>query len=159
MADSIKTLTLAQIYEMQGLKEDALKIYREILLESPENKEAQMAIKRLMLVQKYFPPLNLAKKELFVNPKSQEDSNTLPTHQNISIQTTPTPPVANPFWQNENIREECEFLEMLQERLLVLFEGLCAEHNQDIQTKLNLTINFLEYELSVINERLNDIKK
>ena len=46
MADSIKTLTLAQIYEMQGLKEDALKIYREILLESPENKEAQMAIKR-----------------------------------------------------------------------------------------------------------------
>ncbi|TLE00694.1 tetratricopeptide repeat protein [Helicobacter japonicus] len=73
MADSIKTLTLAQIYEMQGLKEDALKIYREILLESPENKEAQMAIKRLMLVQKYFPPLNLAKKELFVNPKSQED--------------------------------------------------------------------------------------
>ena len=66
-----------------------------------------------------------------------EDSNTLPTHQNISIQTTPTPPVANPFWQNENIREECEFLEMLQERLLVLFEGLCAEHNQDIQTKLN----------------------
>lgn len=88
-----------------------------------------------------------------------EDSNTLPTHQNISIQTTPTPPVANPFWQNENIREECEFLEMLQERLLVLFEGLCAEHDQDIQTKLNLTINFLEYELSVINERLNDIKK
>ena len=73
MADSIKTLTLAQIYEMQGLKEDALKIYREILLESPENKEAQMANKRLMLVQKYFPPLNLAKKELFVNPKSQED--------------------------------------------------------------------------------------
>lgn len=73
MADSIKTLTLAQIYEMQGLKEDALKIYREILLESPENKEAQMAIKRLMLVQKHFPPLNLAKKELFVNPKSQED--------------------------------------------------------------------------------------
>ena len=32
MADSIKTLTLAQIYEMQGLKEDALKIYREIFL-------------------------------------------------------------------------------------------------------------------------------
>lgn len=73
MADSIKTLTLAQIYEMQGLKEDALKIYREILLESPENKEAQMAIKRLMLVQKHFPSPNLAKKELFVNPKSQED--------------------------------------------------------------------------------------
>ncbi|MCH5313010.1 MAG: hypothetical protein J1E28_01235 [Helicobacter sp.] len=73
MAQSIKTLALAQIYEMQGLKEDALKIYREILLESPESKEAQRAIKRLMLVQKTFPPLNQEQKELFVNPKSPED--------------------------------------------------------------------------------------
>ncbi|MCX2717275.1 hypothetical protein OQH61_05945 [Helicobacter sp. MIT 21-1697] len=71
--ESIKSIALARIYEIQGLKEDALKIYREILLEHPENKEAQMAIKRLMLVQKHFPPTNQIQKELFINPQSEED--------------------------------------------------------------------------------------
>lgn len=60
---------------------------------------------------------------------------------------------------NESLREECEFLELLQERLLVLFEGLNAPQNKDTQSRLNITINFLEYQLSVIQERLNDLKK
>ncbi|RDU60430.1 CiaD-like domain-containing protein [Helicobacter marmotae] len=60
---------------------------------------------------------------------------------------------------NTILRNECEFLEMLQERLLVLFEGLNAPHNKNLETKLNITINFLEYQLSIINERLNDIKR
>lgn len=59
----------------------------------------------------------------------------------------------------ESLREESEFLEMLQERLLVLFEGLSCEHNKNIQASLNITINFLEYQLSIIQERLNDIQK
>ncbi|RDU60429.1 tetratricopeptide repeat protein [Helicobacter marmotae] len=73
MADSIKTLTLAQIYEMQGLKEDALKIYREILLEHPDNKKAQTAIKRLMLEPKYAHLVNEEQKEFFSTLSSQED--------------------------------------------------------------------------------------
>ncbi|CUU40146.1 MULTISPECIES: CiaD-like domain-containing protein [Helicobacter] len=98
------------------------------------------------------------------------------THQSVTIHSTSAidtqnmqsiqgmPSVQNiraPFAQaqSEALREECEFLEMLQERLLVLFEGLKAEHNKELQTKLNLTINFLEYELSVITERLSDIKR
>lgn len=60
---------------------------------------------------------------------------------------------------NDALREEYEFLEMLQERLLVLFAGLKAPQNNDIQSRLNITINFLEYQLSVIQERLDDIKK
>ncbi len=71
---SIKTIALAQIYELQGLKDDALKVYREILLESPENKEAQMAIKRLMLVQECLPPVNETQKNMFIEPSSQEDT-------------------------------------------------------------------------------------
>ena len=70
---NIKSVALAHIYEMQGLKEDALRIYREILLQNPNNKEAQMAIKRLKIAQKHFPPTNEAQKELFTNPKSPED--------------------------------------------------------------------------------------
>ena len=59
----------------------------------------------------------------------------------------------------EALREECEFLEMLQERLLVLFDGLNAPQNKNTPERLNITINFLEYQLSVIQERLNDLKK
>lgn len=71
--NTIKSVALARIYEMQGLKEDALKIYREVLMQNPDNKEAQVAIKRLMLVQK-FPPTNQIQKELFLHPQSQEDT-------------------------------------------------------------------------------------
>ena len=73
MAQTIKTIALARIYEMYGLKEDALNIYREILLESPESKEAQRAIKRLMLVQQTYPQGNHAQREFFINAQSQED--------------------------------------------------------------------------------------
>ena len=43
----MKTLTLASIYELQGLKSEALEIYKELLRANPENKEAKIAIKRL----------------------------------------------------------------------------------------------------------------
>ena len=43
----IKTTTLASVYEAQGLREDALKIYEEILKNDPTNKEAKDGIKRL----------------------------------------------------------------------------------------------------------------
>jgi len=32
----MKTLTLASIYELQGLKNEALEIYKELLRENPE---------------------------------------------------------------------------------------------------------------------------
>ncbi|TLD81943.1 hypothetical protein LS68_002710 [Helicobacter sp. MIT 05-5293] len=63
---------------------------------------------------------------------------------------------AQPYYATN---EECEFLESLQERLLVLFEGLNAPQNKDIQSQLTITINFLEYQLIVLQERINDLKK
>lgn len=44
---SIKTITLATIYENQGLKEDALKIYQDILDIQPDNEEARLGVMRL----------------------------------------------------------------------------------------------------------------
>ncbi|TLD97592.1 hypothetical protein LS71_002270 [Helicobacter jaachi] len=70
---SIKTTLLAQIYEMQGLKEDALKIYRDILSSEPDNREAQAAIERLLSTKRHFPSPNLAQLELFSNPRNEED--------------------------------------------------------------------------------------
>lgn len=75
---------------------------------------------------------------------------TIPPTQSLSQQNTPN---------TLSIREECEFLELLQERLLVLFEGLNAPQNRNIESRLNITINFLEYQLSVLQRRLEELKR
>ncbi len=50
--------------------------------------------------------------------------------------------------------EETRFLTSLRERILVLFEGLQSPNNTKLESKVDLIINFLEYQLSVIDERL-----
>ncbi len=67
----MQTLTLANIYELQGLKEDALEIYEEILKKEPENIEARLAIKRLSGKRKVFEGVNKEMKEFFI---SMEDA-------------------------------------------------------------------------------------
>ncbi|TLD97591.1 hypothetical protein LS71_002265 [Helicobacter jaachi] len=92
-----------------------------------------------------------------------KEANAAPLHINHSGNITPITPAQLSNIQRVNksheaLREECEFLEMLQERLLVLFEGLSVAQNKNIESALNITINFLEYELSIIQERLDDIR-
>lgn len=61
--------------------------------------------------------------------------------------------------QNVSIKaDEQEFLTALRERLLVLFEGFQTTNNKNVETKLDLTLGFLEYLLSLIEERLENIK-
>ncbi|HEF3552059.1 TPA: 2-oxoglutarate:acceptor oxidoreductase [Campylobacter upsaliensis] len=47
------------------------------------------------------------------------------------------------------------FLKNLKERILVLFEGLNDTKKEDLNTRLELTINFLEFLLANIEDRLN----
>lgn len=54
---------------------------------------------------------------------------------------------------------EEEFLKKLKERVLVMFEGFNSPNNKDIEKKLDLTVNFLEYLLSLTDERLDAISK
>ncbi len=67
----MKTLTLASIYELQGLKEEALEIYKDILKSDPENKEAKIAIKRLSGIRKKYLHVNEEMKEFFINMDSE----------------------------------------------------------------------------------------
>ncbi|SFV50283.1 FIG00469478: hypothetical protein [hydrothermal vent metagenome] len=53
---------------------------------------------------------------------------------------------------------ELLFLNSLRERMLVLFEGFQAPNNTSIEAKIDLTLNFLEYLLSAIDERIEQIK-
>jgi tetratricopeptide (TPR) repeat protein len=62
----MQTLTLANIYELQGLKEEALEIYKDILKENPSNSDAKIAIKRLSGIRKKYLNVNTQMKDFFV---------------------------------------------------------------------------------------------
>ncbi len=51
------------------------------------------------------------------------------------------------------------FLNNMRERIHVLFEGFQSPNNSNIEAKVDLTLNFLEYLLGTIETRLNEIKK
>lgn len=55
--------------------------------------------------------------------------------------------------------EEIKYLENMREKMLVLFEGFQSPNNKNIEAKLDLTINFLEYILSTLDERLDKLRK
>lgn len=60
--------------------------------------------------------------------------------------------------KNKNKNEEEIFLDNVKERVLVLFEGLQSPNNKNIETRVDITLNFLEYLLSSIDERLEKVK-
>jgi hypothetical protein len=53
---------------------------------------------------------------------------------------------------------ELAYLNSIRERLLVLFEGFQAPNNVNIEAKIDLTLNFLEYVLATIDSRLENLK-
>ena len=71
----MQTLTLANIYELQGLKEEALDIYKEILKKEPSNSDAKIAIRRLSGMRKKFLGVNHQMKDFFLKMDSDIEFN------------------------------------------------------------------------------------
>lgn len=67
----MSTVTLASIYELQGFREEALDIYKEILKKDPDNKEARVAIKRLSGIHKKFSGVDEQMKDFFINMEDE----------------------------------------------------------------------------------------
>jgi hypothetical protein len=67
---------------------------------------------------------------------------------------------ADEFAENEETSSNNEqlWLENVRERLLVLFEGFQSPNNVQIEAKIDLSLNFLEYLLANIDTRLDTIK-
>ena len=53
------------------------------------------------------------------------------------------------------LKAKYTFLLNLREKLLVLFDGLQSPNIDNLEKKLDLTINFLEFALSQIDNKLN----
>lgn len=51
-------------------------------------------------------------------------------------------------------QSEARFLSNIKERILVLFEGLKSAKQEDLETRVDLTINFLEFLLASIEDKL-----
>jgi len=56
------------------------------------------------------------------------------------------------------VLDEKAYLMSMRERLLVLFEGFQAPNNTNIEAKIDLTLNYLEYVLASIDTRLDRLK-
>jgi len=67
--------------------------------------------------------------------------------------------VINPSNSDALNSKEALYLNNIKERIHVLFEGFQSPNNTNIEAKVDLTLNFLEYLLSTIETRLNEIKK
>ena len=58
-----------------------------------------------------------------------------------------------------SLESELIYLNSIRERLLVLFEGFQAPNNANIEAKVDMTLNFLEYTLATIDERVYKLEK
>ena len=76
-----------------------------------------------------------------------------------SINTTSASSAQKPFEINVSVNGEEIFLKNLKERVLVLFEGISARSNEDLQNRLDLTLKFLEFVLANVENRLSDLQK
>jgi len=71
----MQTLTLANIYELQGLREEALDIYKEILKNDPSNSDAKIAVRRLSGMRKKFLHVDTQMKDFFVKMDTNVEFN------------------------------------------------------------------------------------
>ena len=54
---------------------------------------------------------------------------------------------------------ELMYLNSIKERLLVLFEGFQAPNNTNIEAKIDMTLNYLEYVLATVSQRIETLEK
>ncbi|MCX6074330.1 MAG: hypothetical protein NTY39_08435 [Campylobacterales bacterium] len=76
-----------------------------------------------------------------------------------SLYTPPLSDGVNPIISTSGREDEVRLLEGVRERLLVLFEGFQSPNNVQIEAKVDLTLNFLEYLLATIDNRLESFKE
>ncbi len=86
-------------------------------------------------------------KDTPLKEKSLGDAKTQLTAQKEQVETS------------DSTHNETLFLQNMKERIHVLFEGFQSPNNANIEAKVDLTLNFLEYLLSTIETRLGELKK
>ena len=68
------TITEALIYGNQGLRDEALEVYKNILMRDPNNQEARSAIRRLSGLKRKNGETNEQMLEFYLNLKENDDA-------------------------------------------------------------------------------------
>jgi len=112
-------------------------------------------------------------KDVILSTLAEMEDETVSTTDQVPIQTShtfeptavekvvveqQTSPVAEESSTN-SIDSELMYLNSIRERLLVLFEGFQAPNNSNIEAKVDMTLNFLEYTLATIDSRVQKLEK
>jgi len=87
-------------------------------------------------------------KETFFEATPSQHSHTAPLKEEKPLVT-----------EGNNNESELHYLNSVRERLLVLFEGFQAPNNTNIEAKVDMTLNFLEYMLATIDSRVQKLEK
>jgi len=85
----------------------------------------------------------------------------LSTKENFAIEKKTNEPIIKKE-DKESVEfsdSELTYLKSIRERLLVLFEGFQAPNNINIEAKVDMTLNFLEYVLATIDSRVEKLEK
>lgn len=94
------------------------------------------------------------------NPNSQEDETPIVAQkQEAFFEPTTEKEEYTPAQTTNSLESELIYLNSIRERLLVLFEGFQAPNNTDIEAKVDMTLNFLEYTLATIDARVQKLEK
>jgi hypothetical protein len=111
-----------------------------------------------------------------VSDSSHDENNNIATAHQIPIETptmaqqpnipTNDEPSISDTLKNRSeislvnqIENEARFLNSLRERILVVFEGLQSPNNRNLDAKVDLIINFMEYQLAIVDERIENLRK
>ena len=91
---------------------------------------------------------------------SQSDSKTINDFKATAVKESEIEPETQGESEIEQSSgSEMQFLISMRERLLVLFEGFQAPNNTNIEAKVDMTLNFLEYVLVTIDSRVQELEK
>nr|8SWD_A Chain A, 2-oxoglutarate:acceptor oxidoreductase [Campylobacter jejuni]8SWD_B Chain B, 2-oxoglutarate:acceptor oxidoreductase [Campylobacter jejuni]8SWD_C Chain C, 2-oxoglutarate:acceptor oxidoreductase [Campylobacter jejuni]8SWD_D Chain D, 2-oxoglutarate:acceptor oxidoreductase [Campylobacter jejuni]8UZ8_A Chain A, 2-oxoglutarate:acceptor oxidoreductase [Campylobacter jejuni]8UZ8_B Chain B, 2-oxoglutarate:acceptor oxidoreductase [Campylobacter jejuni] len=160
---NLEDLAKKTISEVSSIMEEQRR-QNEILKEQELNRKTE--------IKDELPPMEFVCEELDT-PQDLEDKISMAKFEeeqkiqnNIEISTQENKEFKKeePFLQNEILNpsvmtevqtlNEDIFLKHLRERILVLFEGLNSIKKDDLENRLNLTINFLEFLLANIEDKL-----
>ena len=94
------------------------------------------------------------------NPEPKNSIKLKPREEASPIIQTPIEVISETLLTEEKGSDnELIFLSSMRERLLVLFEGFQAPNNTNIEAKVDMTLNFLEYVLVTIDSRVEELEK
>jgi outer membrane biosynthesis protein TonB len=139
----MKDVVLSALAEIQSLEQEIAVMSKLNLEDEPKSDKAEPKT----------PPSSDTQTKSEPKEELVQTSSPASTEPQRKPKPAPSSPKETP-----KSSDEVEFLKQLRERLLVLFEGFQSPNNENIEAKIDITLNFLEYMLATLDNRIEKLK-